>query len=65
MDQVEKTIEEAYQAHLAALYQVLSQAILAANGDGEEVSAAEDRYKQGLAHAADVRTRARAAAGIS
>jgi hypothetical protein len=30
---MEKALEVAYQAHIANLYKVLSQAILAANGD--------------------------------
>jgi len=64
MSQVEKAIESAYGDQIESLYMVFSQAILLANNDAEEVAAAEKRFKAGLAHAADVHTRARAAAEL-
>ena len=60
----EKAIEDAYSAHIAALYKTLSQSILMANGDQGEISAAEVRFSKGLAHAAEIRTRARHLAGL-
>lgn len=60
----EKAIEDAYSAHIAELYKTLSQAILFANGDQAEISAAETRFSKGLAHAAEVRSRARRLAGL-
>lgn len=65
MAQVKKAIEAAYEAHIASLYKVFSQAILAAQGDQEELAAAEERFKKGLEHAAEVQTRALVAAGIA
>lgn len=64
MKTVEEAIEAAYQAHITSLYEVLAQSILAANGDDTKIDAAEDRFKRGLDFAADVRKRARAAAGL-
>ncbi len=64
MKTVEEAIEAAYQAHITSLYEVLAQSILAANGDDAKIDAAEERFKRGLDFAADVRKRARAAAGI-
>ena len=64
MESVEKAIEAAYRAHISSLYKVLSQSILTANGDLNEISAAETRFKKGLEFAADVRDKARSAAGL-
>ena len=61
---MEKALEVAYQAHITDLYKVLSQAILTANGDEQEIDAGEQRFRKGLAHAADVRKRARHAVGL-
>ena len=64
MEPVEKAIETAYQAHISSLYKVLSQSILSANGDLNEIAAAEARFKKGLEFAAEVRKKARGAAGL-
>jgi hypothetical protein len=64
MERVEEAIEAAYEAHITSLYKVLSQSILAANGNEAEIAAAQDRFKRGLVFAAEVRARARAAAGL-
>jgi len=61
---MEKALEVAYQARITNLYKLLSQAILAANGDEQEIDAAEQRFRKGLAHAADVRKRARKITGL-
>lgn len=60
----EKAIEAAYNAHITTLYKALSQAILFAKGDADEIAAAEARFSKGLEHAADIRTRARRLAGL-
>lgn len=60
----EKAIEAAYNAHITTLYKALSQAILFAKGDAEEIAAAEARFSKGLEHATDIRTRARRLAGL-
>jgi len=64
MDILEKAIEAAYKAHISSLYKVLSQSLLSANGDLNEISAAEIRFKKGLDFAADVRVKAKATAGL-
>ena len=64
MEQVEVAIEAAYEAHVTALYKVLSQSILVANGIESEIVAAQDRFKRGLEFAASVRALAREAAGL-
>ncbi len=61
---MEKALEVAYQAHITNLYKVLSQAILAANDDEQEIDAAEQRFRKGLTHAANVRKRARKVTGL-
>lgn len=60
----EKAIESAYNTHIASLYKGLSQAVLLANSDEEQILAAEARFTKGLAHAADIRARARRLAGF-
>ncbi len=55
-------IEAGYEAQITALYKALSQGVLAANGDESEITAAEARFKKGLAFAADIKARALAAA---
>ncbi|AZQ83395.1 hypothetical protein EKO29_04615 [Colwellia sp. Arc7-635] len=64
MDILEKAIEVAYKAHISSLYKVLSQSLLSANGDLNEISAAEIRFKKGLDFAADVRAKAKVVAGL-
>ncbi len=64
MEVLEKAIEGAYKAHISSLYKVLSQSLLSAGGDLNEIAAAEIRFKKGLIFAADVRNKARAAAGL-
>ena len=49
MTTVEKAIEAGYEAQISALYKALSQGVLAANGDESEITAAEARFKKGLA----------------
>ncbi len=61
---IEQAIEAAYQAHISSLYKVLSQSILAANNDENEINTAESRFKKGLRFAADVRSRARVIADL-
>jgi len=61
MTTVEKAIEAGYEAQISALYKALSQGVLAANGDESEITAAEARFKKGLAFAADIKARALAA----
>lgn len=65
MEHVKKAIAAAYEAHIASIYKVLSQAILTAQGDQNEITAAEDRFKKGLEHAAVVRSKALSIAGIN
>ncbi|MCF7520411.1 MULTISPECIES: hypothetical protein [Pseudoalteromonas] len=62
MTTIEKAIEAAYESQITSLYKALSQSILAANGDEAEISAAEARFKKGLAFAADIKARALTAA---
>ena len=64
MEHTEKAIEAAYRGHVIGLCNVLSLEILSANGDEEKIKAAEERFKKGLSHAADVRARARVAADL-
>ena len=64
MEVLEKAIEGAYKAHISSIYKVLSQSLLSAGGDLNEISAAEIRFKKGLIFAADVRNKARAGAGL-
>ena len=64
MEILEKAIEAAYKAHISSLYKVLSQSLLSANGAVNEIIAAETRFKKGLDFAADVRSKARAAAEL-
>jgi hypothetical protein len=64
METIEKAIEAAYEADITALYRALSQSIFTASGNEAEIGSAEHRFKRGLAFAADVRARARAAAGL-
>jgi len=64
MKTVEEAIEAAYEAHVKSLYEVLSQSLLAANGDADDIRAAQNRFKRGLAFAAEVRRSAREAAGL-
>lgn len=63
IDVLEKAIEGADKAHISSLYKVLSQSLLSVGGDLNEI-AAEIRFKKGLVFAADVRSKARAAAGL-
>ncbi|MDN3378624.1 MULTISPECIES: hypothetical protein [unclassified Pseudoalteromonas] len=58
MTTVEKAIESAYQTQITNLYNALSQAILGANGDVEDIAVAEASFKKGLAFAADIKARA-------
>jgi hypothetical protein len=64
MEKLAEAIDDAYQAHIMALYKALADAMLAANGNEAEMSAAQSRFQHGLAFAAAVRARARAAAGL-
>ncbi|MGB2742556.1 MAG: hypothetical protein WBC60_18580 [Cognaticolwellia sp.] len=64
MEAIENAIEAAYQAHISSLYKVFSQSLLSANNDSDEITAAENRFKKGLDFAADVRNKARVAAGL-
>ena len=64
MKVVEQAIENAYQAQISSLYAVLSQSLLSANDDLNEIEAAETRFKKGLRFAAQVRAKARAVAEL-
>jgi len=64
MSAIEKAIESGYQDQISSLYQVLSQSILIAEGDAHKIKEAEERFKEGLEFAADVRKRARTAAKL-
>jgi len=64
MEKLDEAIEAAYVAHIASLYKVLAQSMLAANGDREELVAAQVRFERGLQFAAEVRVCARTAAGL-
>lgn len=64
MKRLEEAIDAAYDAHIMSLYEVLTQSLLAAKGSEAEIGAAQERFKHGLAFAAEVRARARAAAGL-
>ncbi len=61
MTTIESAIDSAYQAQIKNLYNALSQAVLAANGDADAICAAETSFKKGLIFAADIRARAMAA----
>lgn len=61
---VEKAIESAYSSHVVSLYKALSQAILMAKGNTSEIESAEERFSRGLAHAEEIRDRARRLAGL-
>ncbi|NRD72995.1 hypothetical protein HQQ94_07030 [Shewanella sp. VB17] len=64
MAQVETAIEVAYQNQISSLYNVLSNAILMANGNDSQLHEAETLFSTGLDFASDVRSRARKAAGL-
>ena len=64
MEALKMAIDAAYQAEVETLYKVLSQSILAAGGDPEEIGTARARFKKGLAHAANVRQLAGETAGV-
>lgn len=62
MESTEKAIETAYQAQVISLYKALSLAISLAGDNQNDISEAENKFKKGLEFAADIRTRAMAAA---
>jgi hypothetical protein len=64
MKHLDEALEAAYEAHIMSLYEVLIQSLLSANGNETEIGAAQERFKHGLAFAAEVRARARAAADM-
>lgn len=64
MKQVEEAIDTAYGDQIKSLYDVLSEALLEADGNEAGIAAATERFRHSLAFAADVRARARAAAGL-
>jgi len=64
MNQIETAIEVAYQNQISSLYSVLSNAVLMADGDDIKLIKAEGLFSTGLDFAADVRARARKAAGL-
>jgi len=64
MKHLEEAIEAAYEAHIMSLYKALSDSMLAANESEAGMADAQERFRHGLAFAADVRARARAAAGL-
>jgi len=64
MKAIEEAFNAAYQKDINMIYSVLSQAILLANNDEIEINKAEERFKTGLAHAADIKKRARICAGL-
>ncbi|KGJ91753.1 hypothetical protein [Colwellia psychrerythraea] len=64
MKQIEKAIEVAYQNQISSLYGVLSNSILMADSDDGKLTEAEALFSKGLDFAADVRNRARKAAGL-
>ncbi|WP_370978301.1 hypothetical protein [Agaribacterium sp. ZY112] len=61
---LENAIEDSYDNHINDIYKILSEAILLANGDETEITTAESKFKKGLAHAEDIRLRARRLAGL-
>jgi hypothetical protein len=63
-EQLEEALDDAYEAHILSLYKVLQDSMLSARGNEAELAAAQERFRYGLAFAADVRARARAAAGL-
>lgn len=64
MKPVEEAIEAAYQDQIKSLYDVLSEAMLEADGNEAAIAAAAERFRHSLAFAAGVRMRARTAAGL-
>jgi hypothetical protein len=64
MKPVEEAIEAAYQDQIKSLYDVLSEAMLEADGNEAAIAAATERFRHSLAFAAGVRARARSAAGL-
>jgi hypothetical protein len=64
MKRMDEALEAAYEAHIMSLYEVLTQSLLTANGNEAEIGAAQERFKHGLGFAAEVRARARMAAGL-
>ena len=65
MHRIEAAIEAAYQAQIASLYKVLSDAILMANNDQKKIAHAEVLFSIGLDFAEDVYNRARSAASLN
>lgn len=63
-EQLQEALDDAYQAHILSLYKVLQDSMLSARGNEAELAAAQERFQNGLAFAADVRARALAAAGL-
>ena len=64
MKKIEKAIESGYQNQISSIYGVLSQSLALANDDDAKIQDAEARFSVGLDFAKNVRTRARAVAGL-
>ena len=59
MESNEKILEKAYAEQLGRLYQTLNSGIVAAEGDTQEMDAAQRRFERGLAHAVEALRRAK------
>ncbi len=64
MEALASAINNAYQAHITSLYKALSQALLLAGDNEEEIASAKLRFRNGLAFAERVKQEAYSAAGI-
>jgi len=51
-------IQEAYGAMIQLIFKVFFESFTAAHGDTEQERGAEERFKEGIAHARHIRNRA-------
>ena len=64
MTSLEEAIRSSHGAEIAAVYKQFSIDLAEANGDQEKITAAEDKLRAGLAHAAEVLSKVRAIAKL-
>ena len=58
MKDIKSVIEKSYLAKLGEVYKAFDAALLMAGESGEDIAAAEYKFKAGIDHAKDVRARA-------
>lgn len=64
MENLEKSIEAAYQSEIANLYKNFFEAMVIAQDNTSMIKGAEDRFKAGLDRAAEIHKAARKVAGL-